>query len=108
MTRAAAALLGGGLLLWIAGAADAQAASQVGGKPPAAVKTQLCSISSVFAKLNSIKHNKECLKGCSKVKGKCPNDWYPGKAVRSLCLSLTLSFLVPWLVVVRCAYDVRL
>ena len=99
MTRAAAALLGGVLLLWVAGAADAQAASQVGGKPPAEVKTKLCTISSVFAKLNSIKTNKECLKGCSKVKGKCPNNWYPGKAVRSLCLSLTLSFLVPWLCV---------
>ena len=61
---------------------EAQAAAQIGGKPPAAVKTKLCSISNVFAQLNNIKHHKECLKGCVKVNGKCPVDWYPGKAVR--------------------------
>ena len=64
---------------------DAQAAAQIGGKPPAAVKTTLCSISNVFAQLNKIKHDKECLKGCAKVKGKCPTDWYPGKTVRAGC-----------------------
>ena len=73
------------LLLYLtADIADAQAAAQIGGKPPAAVKTTLCSISNVFTQLNKIKHDKECLKGCAKVKGKCPTDWYPGKAVRWL------------------------
>ena len=71
------------LLLW-AGDADAQAAAQIGGKPPAAVKTKLCSISNVFSQLTKIKTNSECLKGCAKVNGKCPTDWYPGKAVSCL------------------------
>ena len=69
------------LLYLVADIVDAQAAAQIGGKPPAGVKTKLCSISNVFAQLNKIKHDKECLKGCAKVKGKCPTDWYPGKAV---------------------------
>ena len=71
------------LLYLVADIVDAQAAAQIGGKPPAAVKTKLCSISNVFAQLNKIKHDKECLKGCAKVKGKCPTDWYPGKTVRA-------------------------
>ena len=72
------------LLFYLVYIVDGQAAAQIGGKPPAAVKTKLCSISNVFAQLNKIKHDKECLKGCAKVKGKCPTDWYPGKAVRWL------------------------
>ena len=69
------------LLFYLVYIVDGQAAAQIGGKPPAAVKTKLCSISNVFAQLNKIKHDKECLKGCAKVKGKCPADWYPGKQV---------------------------
>lgn len=36
-----------------AGVVDAQGAAQIGGRPPTAVVTSLCSISDVFAHLSS-------------------------------------------------------
>jgi hypothetical protein len=57
---------------------DAQAAEQIGGRPPKGVETKNCGISHVFAHLQAIKTNKACIKGCRGV-GKCPPDWYPSK-----------------------------
>eukprot|EP01047_Picozoa_sp_COSAG01_P010279 COSAG01_NODE_432_length_17115_cov_126.732593_14_plen_172_part_00 len=43
--------------------------------PPKKIKTSLCSISSVFQKLQAVKVAPECRAGCAG--GKCPPDWFP-------------------------------
>ena len=65
------------VLLIAATGVNAQGALQIGGRPPAAVRTKQCSINSVFASLTKIKANKDCRSGCAG--GRCPKDWYPRK-----------------------------
>ena len=57
------------------GAVRAQAAAQIGGAPPKAVQTQLCTIGDVFGKLQDITSNEECRSGCGQ--GECPPGWMP-------------------------------
>jgi hypothetical protein len=71
-----ATLFAGTLLLAIE--CDAQGHNMAGGQPPAAVQTQLCTISSVFAHLQTIKTDPDCTAGCAG--GSCPTDWYPGNS----------------------------
>jgi hypothetical protein len=71
------ATLFGTLLLAIG--CDAQGHNMAGGQPPAAVQTQLCTISSVFAHLQTIKTAPDCTAGCAGG-GPCPTDWYPGNS----------------------------
>jgi hypothetical protein len=65
------------VLATLASLASAQAAGMIGGKPPATVVTDQCSIGAVFRKLAQIKGNKDCMAECAG--GKCPPNWYPGK-----------------------------
>ena len=63
--------------------ASAQGASQIGGRPPTEVETELCSIATVFTQLQAIKDNDDCKAGCGNEFGahgaqECGNDWYPG------------------------------
>ena len=58
--------------------ADAQAAEQIGGRPPSDVETDLCSIASVFNQLQVIQTNEDCMLGCAN--GQCPENWIPGAA----------------------------
>lgn len=55
--------------------ASAQAAAQIGGRPPKAVQTELCTIADVFSKLQGITTNEACRSGCSG--GVCPSAWMP-------------------------------
>ena len=63
------------LVLCNLGAVRAQAAAQIGGAPPKAVQTQLCTIGDVFGKLQDITSNEECRSGCGQ--GECPPGWMP-------------------------------
>ena len=56
-----------------------QAASMVGGRPPRGVELDLCSLQDVFADLQEIKQNADCMSGCAGGSGVCPADWYPGE-----------------------------
>eukprot|EP01047_Picozoa_sp_COSAG01_P120973 COSAG01_NODE_49736_length_369_cov_1.177778_1_plen_92_part_01 len=69
--------LAAGILLLVT-RCDAQGHNMAGGQPPAAVQTQLCTISSVFAHLQTIKTDPDCTAGCAG--GSCPIDWYPGNS----------------------------
>ena len=60
------------------GGASAQAAAQIGGAPPKAVQTQLCTIADVFGKLQGITTNEACRSGCAA--GACPPGWMPTAA----------------------------
>ena len=89
-------------LLCIPDTARAQAAAQVGGRPPKEVETQLCSIGDVFAGVcvsvalrlpralyqqlmnrdgrvhsGEITTAEVCLSGCASGTGVCPAQWYP-------------------------------
>ena len=74
MTKATMVIL---RALLFAGGCDAQAAEQIGGRPPKEVESKECGIANVFAHLSIIKSTPACTKGC--FGGKCPADWYPGK-----------------------------
>ena len=65
------------LLLSNLGAASAQAAAQIGGRPPAQVEYQLCTIADVFGKMGQITTDADCLSGCAGGTGACPAQWYP-------------------------------
>jgi hypothetical protein len=65
-------------LLAFFGGASAQAAAQIGGAPPKAVQTQLCTIADVFGKLQGITTNEACRSGCAA--GACPPGWMPTAA----------------------------
>ena len=65
------------LLLSNLGAASAQAAAQIGGRPPTQVEYQLCSIADVFGKMGQITTDADCLSGCAGGTGACPVQWYP-------------------------------
>ena len=60
------------------GGASAQAAAQIGGAPPKAVQTQLCTIADVFGKLQGITTDVACRSGCAT--GTCPPGWMPTAA----------------------------
>ena len=57
------------------GAVGAQAAAQIGGAPPKAVQTRLCTIGDVFGKLQDITTNDDCRSGCH-IDG-CTSGWMP-------------------------------
>ena len=65
------------LLLSNLGAASAQAAAQIGGRPPTQVEYQLCTIADVFGKMGQITTDADCLSGCAGGTGACPAQWYP-------------------------------
>ena len=60
------------------GGASAQAAAQIGGAPPKAVQTQLCTISDLFGKVQVITSDAACRSGCAT--GTCPPGWMPTAA----------------------------
>ena len=60
------------------GGASAQAAAQIGGAPPKAVQTELCTIADVFGKLQGITTDVACRSGCAT--GTCPPGWMPTAA----------------------------
>ena len=60
------------------GGASAQAAAQIGGAPPQAVQTELCTISDLFGKVQVITTDAACRGGCAT--GTCPAEWMPTAA----------------------------
>eukprot|EP01048_Picozoa_sp_COSAG05_P019086 COSAG05_NODE_2915_length_2512_cov_4.326564_1_plen_129_part_00 len=73
----------------LAGVTLAQTAGeQAGGHPPSSVETELCSIGTVFQKLQEIKTNPDCLAGCNGgTGGECGAEWTPaaGDECNSAC-----------------------
>ncbi len=63
--------------LW---SASGQGALQLGGQPPAAVTMELCSISDVFGRINTITTDENCRSGCAGGTGECAAMWMPGAA----------------------------
>ena len=60
------------------GAAGAQSAAQIGGRPPKAVETELCTIADVFGEMAQITTDPDCQAGCAGGTGVCPASWFPG------------------------------
>ena len=54
-----------------------QGALQLGGQPPQAVTMELCSISDVFGRLNTITSDENCRSGCAGGTGDCAAMWMP-------------------------------
>ena len=79
-SRMRAVALRAGLLALTTTTAHAQAAAQVGARPPKAVVTAMCSIGDMFGKLTQIKTDADCMAGCAGGTGACPAEWYPGAA----------------------------
>lgn len=77
MANLSALASGACLLMSSLGTAGAQAAAQIGGRPPKEVEAELCTIADVFGKMAQITTDADCLSGCAGGSGVCPTQWYP-------------------------------